>query len=72
MVGCDEIASSATRWKGSATLGMPSRIGVVANVHFGIGPMLRKPRAATLIHCSQGSLALIRYLGAWKLLDIGM
>ena len=72
MVGCDEIASLATRWKSSATLGMPSRIGVVANMRFGIGPVLRKPGAATLIRCSQGSLALMRNLGAWKLLDIGM
>ena len=73
MVGCDEVASSAIRWKGSATLGMPLRIEVVANVPSGIGSMVRKPGVATLIHCSRGSLALILWrqetLGDWDVVQ---
>ena len=71
--GWDEVASSSTtRWKGSATFGMPSGIGSVVSVPSGIRPVVRKPRAATLIWYRQGSLALITHLGAWKLLEMEM
>ena len=72
MVGCDEVGLLAARWKGSATLGMPSRIGVVAKVPSGIGLVIKKPGAATLIQCNRGSLALMTHFGAWKLLEIEM
>ena len=72
VVGCDEVASSAIHWKGSATLGMPSGIGVVANVPLGIGLVVRKSGVATLIHSSRGSLALMTHFSAKKLLEIGM
>ena len=72
VVGCDEVASSSIRWKGSATLGMPSGIRVVANVPSGIGLVVRKPGVATLIHYNWGSQALMTHFGAKKLLEIGM
>ena len=61
----DEVASSsAERWKGRATLSMPYIIGSVVNVPSSIRPMMRKPGAATLIWCRQGSLVLITHLSA--------
>ena len=67
---------------GEATFGMPSNmgsmvsvpfdIGSVVNVPSGTGPGRRKPRAATLIWCNRGSLALMTHFGAKKLLEIGM
>ena len=72
VVGYDEVGLSAARWKGSATLGMLSRIGVVAKVSSGIGLVIKKPGATTLIQCNQGSLALMTHFGTWKLLEIEM
>ena len=57
---------------GWATFGMPSGMGVVVKVPFSTGPVVRKPRVATLIRCSRGFLALMTHLGAKKLLEIGM
>ena len=73
VAGCDEVTSySVACWKGSATFGMPSGIGSMVRVSSGIRPVVRKPRAVTLFQCRRGSLALIRQLGAWKLLVMGM
>ena len=45
IVGWDAVAfSSATHWNGSATLGMPSRIGSVVRVPSEIGSMVRTKR----------------------------
>ena len=50
VASCDEVASSSTMcWEGSATLGMPSGIGVMVRVPSGMGLVVRKSRAATLI-----------------------
>ena len=54
------------------TLGMPSGIGPVASVPFGIEPVIRNPGVATLILCRRESLALITHFDAWKVLEIGM
>ena len=73
VAGCDEVASSSAMcWEGSATLGMPSGIRVVVRVPSGMGPVVRKSGAATLIWCRRGFLALMMHFGAWKLLEIGM
>ena len=37
---------------GETTFGMPSGIGLVVSMPFGIGPKSRKPGATTLIHYS--------------------
>jgi len=63
MMGWEEEASN---------LVIPFGMGLVLRTSSGIGSVIRKLGAATLIRCSQGSLALMTHLGAWKLLDIGM
>ena len=55
------VSSSGTRWIGSSTVWVPTG-----------GVLVRKPGTATLIWCSQGSFAFITYLGAWKLVDMGL
>ena len=55
----------------ASTLGIPLGMGLVERMPSSIGPVVRKPGAATLIWCSRGSLALMTHLGIWKLLDIG-
>ena len=51
---------------------MPSGIGSVVRVRYGIGLVVRKLGAATLIQCRQRSFTLITHFDAWKLLDIGV
>ena len=51
-------------YSGRATFGIPSGIGLVVRVPFRIGPMVRKPGAATLIQCKRGSFALMTHFGA--------
>ena len=65
------VATPVVYCGGKATFGMPSGMGSVASVPFGTRPMRRNPRAATLIHYSQGSLALMTHFGTKKLLEIG-
>ena len=67
-----EIPSSTVCCGGWVTLGMPSGIGPVASVPFGIEPVIRNPGVATLILCRRESLALITHFDAWKVLEIGM
>ena len=55
-------------WLGD--LRMPSCIGLVASVPCGTGPIMRSPKAATLILCRRGSLALIMHFGAWNIIGI--
>ena len=57
---------------GKVILDMPSGMGAVVSVPSGTGLLRGKLGATTLICCSQGSLALMTHLGAWKLFDIGM
>ena len=59
------MASSVVYYGGRATFGMPSGIGLVVSMPFGIGPMVRKPGASTLIQCRQGSFALMMHFDAW-------
>ena len=66
------MATSVVCYGGKATFGMPLGIGLVVRTTFGIGLVIGKPGAATLVRYSRGSLALLTHLGAWKLLDIGM
>ena len=54
---------------GEATFGMPLGMGSATSVPSGIGPESRKPGAAMLIHCNQGSLALMTHLSpksSWR------
>ena len=51
---------------------MPSKMGSMVSVPFGIGLEIKKPGVATLVCCSWGSLALMTHLGTKKLLEIGM
>ena len=67
----EEVATLVACGGGKATFGMPSGIGSAACVPSGISLESRKLGAATLIHCSRGSLALMTHLGAKKLLEIG-
>ena len=71
LVRWEEMATPVVCDGGETTFGMPSGIGLVVSVPFGIGPESRKPGAATLICYSRGSLVLMTHLGAKKLLEIG-
>ena len=66
------FSSLMTGWEGKApTFGRPSSMGVVTWMPSGTGPVVKKPKAATLIWCRRGSFALVTHLGAWKALEIG-
>ena len=56
----------------ASTFGMLSKMGVVTCTPSGFGPERRKPGAAILILCRRKSFALITYLGARKVLEIGV
>ena len=66
------IASSRTKWEEVATSStLRWEVNFIGWVSAGGGPV-RKPGTAMLIWCSQRSFALITYLGAWKLVEMGL
>ena len=67
----EEVATLMACSCGEATFGMPLGMGSAMSVPSGIGPESKKPGATMLIHCNQGTLALMTHLVAKKLLEIG-